>query len=426
VDAGSLGLIVVSAGALIGLVWFLIRFRRIRDRQPPPSPAHAPPATAQAPALHEGQALLVPLPNQRNEALLLGSESALQALEDSGLTKRPRTGPPGPLPQLVRTMVGGGGMEATRRTQTGIDQGRIVALSNETMEQLRKNKQAYDKAGKALGLVRGKKGITHIMRFERAGAKAAVASNAATLAMTMALSQQLAEMEKLLKEIQDTLSKLVADVDRKRLAGAVATNHELESIARAIERRGEITEADWDRIASLSLPVTTNTIEADFKFAEMLERLPDGLNRGERVDELERLFGKEKLEYWLAVRVQTELAQTRRDLLHLYWEQVRHPDTAHQLATETKLSIETRQERLDQVGQLLTALADPSRRTFTDPVRLISRHRLEKDQKVVAELLERHKQAFAGSGQGEYAVIEGEADEVLLLEAGAGNVQAQP
>jgi hypothetical protein len=371
------------------------------------------------------QVMMVPLPNKRSQALVLGSEAALRALEDSGLARGPRTEHPGPLPQVVRTMVGAGGMEATRRTQMGIDQGRVVALSKETMRQLSNNKQAYDKAGNALGLVRGKNGFAHVMRFDKAGAKAAMASNAATLAVTVALSQQLGEIERQLTEIQDTLDGLVAADDRKRLAGALATNHRLESIARGIERRGEMTDADWAEIAALSLPVTTNTIEADFKFAEMLDRLPEDLNRHDRVEELERLFGKEKLEYWLAVRVQTELAQTRRDLLHLYWEQVRHPDTADELAAETKLSIEAGQKRLDQVGKLLTELADPKSRTRMDPIRLISRHRLQEQEKVVAELLKRHKRAFAGPGSDRYAVVEGEAQQILLLEPGVTEAEGE-
>jgi hypothetical protein len=258
--------------------------------------------------------------------------------------------------------------------------------------------------------VRGKKGrIAHVARFNRAGAKAMTASNAASLAMTAALSQQLAAIEKQLTEIQGTLDGLVADVDRKRLAETVATNKELASVARAIQRRGEMTEADWDRIAGLSLAVTTNATEADFKLHEILGN-EEKLNRHERLELLEDLRDKERLEYWLALLVEAELALTRRDLLYLYWEQVRHPGTAGQLADEVRVEIRDRQEKLFRLGRTLDRLSDPEARSLTDPLRQLSRHRLTKEDKVINQLLQRHGAAFAGPEKDPYAVIPGQAE----------------
>jgi len=105
------------------------------------------------------------------------------------------------------------------RAQTGIDSGRIVALSEDTMKHLKDGKPVYDKSGHVLALVRGDKGrLQHVMRLDRAGGQAVVASNAATLAVTAALSQQLEHIEQQLTEIRQTLDGLVADVDRGRLA----------------------------------------------------------------------------------------------------------------------------------------------------------------------------------------------------------------
>lgn len=418
-DVGAMVLIAVAALAtLTAAVWLIRRAPRHRppDVSPSSSLSHGVPDGAEG--VSKGQVLLVPLPTERNEALVLGAEAGLDALEASGLTRRTDVDH-SPLPQVVRAVLSAGGGEATKRASTGVDQGRIVALSEETMKQLKANKQAFDKAGNALGVVRGKKGrIAHVARFDKAGAKAMTASNAATLAMTAALSQQLAAIEKQLTAIQGTLDGLVADVDRRRLAGTVATNKELASVARAIQRRGQMTEADWDRVAGLSLAVTTNATEADFKLHEILGD-EEELNRHQRLERLEELLQQERLEYWLALQVEAELALARRDLLYLYWEQVRHPESAAQLADEVRLEIRARQEKLFKLGRALDRLSDPEARALTDPVRQLSRRRLVSQDKLMSELLERHGSAFAGPEMDPYAVIPDRATEMLLLDTAA-------
>jgi precorrin-6B methylase 2 len=409
----AVGLLLIAAVA----VWFSRRTKQAGVATS--APIGIPGAPKPSAPISPGQAMLVPLPNGRGEALALGSDEALQALEMSGIAKRTRTEAPGPLPQVVRTVIGAGGGAATHQANRGIEKGKIVALADETARHLEANKATLDKAGKTLGIVKGKKGrIVHVARFDKAGAKAVTASNAATLAMTAALSQQLAAIEKQLKEIQGTLDGLVADADRHRLAETIATNKELATVARAIERRGEMTEADWNRVAALSLEVTTNATEADFKLQEILGN-EEKLNRHQRLERLAKLRNEERLEYWLALQVQAELAQTRRDALYLYWEQVRHPESASQLAEEMRLEIETRQQRLFELGQALDRLSDPEARSKSDPLRQLSKRRLVKQDKVITELLKRHGPAFAGPGADSYAVIPGHAREVFVLEPGS-------
>lgn len=72
-----------------------------------------------------------------------------------------------------------GGIESTRRAQAGIDSGRIVALSKETMGHLEKGKPVFDKASNMLGIVKGDKGkISHVQQspwrgFQQADAQGA-------------------------------------------------------------------------------------------------------------------------------------------------------------------------------------------------------------------------------------------------------------
>lgn len=382
----------------------------LRSRRTTSSPDSGPTDLAVSPSAPDPRSddvVLVPLPNGRNEALALGTEATLDAFESSGLGTRSKVGSGGPLPQVVRQVIGAGGQAVTKHADKQIDAGRIVALSDETMKHLATNTAAHDKAGNMLGLVRGNKGkFSHVMRLDRAGAKAVTVSNAATLAVTAALSQQLEHIEEQLTEIRKTLDGLVADNDRERLAKVVASNQELLKIANRIRRHGEMTDADRNDLSEHSLPVATSVIETQYKFEELQARITPDLDRGERQEELKRLRGEERLEYWLAIRVEVELAQTRHDLLDLYWEHSRHPETAEQLGQEVRSAVEARQERMRLLGEILSNLADPESRTRLDPLRQISRIRLKKQQDAVEKLLGRHGEAFAGPEQDSFAVVE--------------------
>ena len=301
----------------------------------------------------------------------------------------------------------GGGIEATRRAQRGIDSGRIVALSKETMEHLDKGKPVYDKAHNMLGVVRGEKGkISHVMRLDRKGAQAVVASNAATLAVTAALSQQLDHIAEQLTEISDTLDGMVRDKDRERLAEILAANEVLMEIAEAVRRRG-MTETDANQLAALKLPVTAKQLEAEFKFEEVLGDGFEKLTRAERLEKLDEIVEQERLDYWLAVHVQADLARTRSDLLTLYWEHERHPESAAALNESTAAAVRERQRRLAAIGQTLRELSDPAARTRLDPLRQLARYRLGKEHEKLEALLQQHGDAFTGPDVDAYALIEG-------------------
>lgn len=363
--------------------------------------------------------LLVPLPNKRNEALVMGTEHQLATLEAAGMFRESDGPSAGPLPQAIRTVLFAGGNEATRQANRGIDSGRIVALSKETMEALERNPAARDKTGKMLGLVRGKRGFTHVMRLEKSGAKAVMASNAATLAMTAAVSQQLAHIEQQLTEIRETLDEMREDTALEKLADAMGTNHELEKLAENIRRRGYMTDADQNYLAGLNLDVTQNALEADLKVSKLLSRYSADLPRHKRVKVLDELLEKKGLDYWLALRVETDLAYTRRDLLNLYWEQTHEPQALGSLVDVVRAKITERQQRMQALGRALDDLADPESRRRLDPLKQISRRRLAKRDKVVDALLAKHGEAFAGPSHDPFAVVESTGEEVLVLETGS-------
>jgi hypothetical protein len=320
------------------------------------------------------------------------------------------------MPQLARALVNVGGAEATRRANAGIDAGRIVSLSKETTEFIKANGATLDKAGRTLGVVRGRKGFVHVARFSKDGAKAMTASNAATLAVTAALSQQLGEIQKQLTEIQDTLEELKAGDDRRDLADVVATNDELEQIVIDIQRHGEMTADDWRSVRNLSHSISKNARMADFKLSEVFSE--DNLSRKERADKLEKLLRKKQMDYWFAFQVQAEIAWSRREMLRLYWEQIQHPETADQLADQIRLEVQARRQRMADLGRALDVLADPDSRRLTDRLRLKSKWELKQHDKVVTMLLEKHPGTFSSPESDPLTVIPGRVGEPVVLEAG--------
>lgn len=398
-----LGLMVLLAGAVIIVVRRHERGGVVESTAPVPPTDTTDLEPASARPLGDDDVVLVPLPNNRNEVLVLGSEAALSVFDRSGITNGRDVSLP--LPQLVRQVIAAGGTEATRRAQQGIDAGRIVALTPETVEQLKRGRPVYDKAGAMLGVVRGDKGrLKHVMRLDQKGAQAVVASNAATLALTAALSQQLASIEKQLQDISETLERFVRGFDRKRIANIAGINRSLTKVARRIQERGKITEADWQIVAPLSESVESNSLEAAAALDELTNKVRPDLDRGERQELLKELVDEESLAYWVSALAESDLALTRWDLLHLYWEQSQDPDSAHLLAERVRAAFEARQRNRHQIAELLEDLASPESRNRLDPVRQRARWRLKRQEKVVRALLDSHGEAFRPPEADPYAV----------------------
>jgi hypothetical protein len=133
-------LIAVSVAFLLGLL-VLLRSRRASAVGGKERASEAS-RTQTSEGLPSQGALLVPLPSARDEALVLGSDDGLAALERAGLIHTTSGPSSGPLPQVVRTVIAAGGTEANRRAAEGVESGRIVALSKETMKQLERNSAA--------------------------------------------------------------------------------------------------------------------------------------------------------------------------------------------------------------------------------------------------------------------------------------------
>jgi hypothetical protein len=102
--------------------------------------------------------------------------------------------------------------------------------------------------------------------------------------------------------------------------------------------------------------VETNSLEAAATLDKLTNQMRRGLNRSERHELLSKLVENESLAYWLLALAESDLALTRWDLLHLYWEQSQDPDTAGELAERVRRSFEARQINRYRIGELLDEL----------------------------------------------------------------------
>jgi hypothetical protein len=421
------GIFIVLAVVLaLALVALLLRFRGPGARATGTSaPSVALVSTSAGSPTHAvgpgpDDLVLVPFPNDTGQALIVGPDDALAIFDQSGLTTRETSAGSGAVTQLVRNAMAAGGQWATDRFQQGVESGRIVSLTQESMEDLAKGEPVYDKAGNLLAMVRGDKGhFGKPLSLDKAGVQAAAASNMATLAVTAALSQQLEAISQQLQEMSETLEGMVRDKDRERLADALAANAELLEIAENVRRRG-ISQTDFIQLASLKHRVTSLQIETTAKLADLAPDGVESMSRAKRREVLDGLYAKERLEYWLALHVQVDLAKTRSDLLTLLWEHHQHPETAPELNATIANAIRQRQQRAAEVGEALRALADPKSQTRLDPVRVVAKRKLGKAQGQIDALLRSHGSAFTGPGQDPHTVsqaVPGTGDSVASVSA---------
>jgi hypothetical protein len=115
-------------------------------------------------------------------------------------------------------------------------------------------------------------------------------------------------------------------------------NRSLVKVAQRIQERGRITETDWQIVAPLSESVETNALEATATLDELAKQVRPDLDRGERQALLRKLVEDESLGYWLSALAESDLALTRWEFLHLYWEQWQDPGSAGELAERVRRS----------------------------------------------------------------------------------------
>lgn len=168
---------------------------------------------------------------------------------------------------------------------------------------------------------------------------------AANLQALAGLQEQLEAVEERLIEVQQTLETLCKELDRDRLSSITAATEILEETARHIRRRGCMTATDWDQVAATRLTIKTQLTAARFNLADLTRDFENARSRRQRVEVLQTILKDNRLDFWLSMFVEAELAHIRSDLLTLLHEATEYPESLGDLEQRTRASIAARRGR---------------------------------------------------------------------------------
>lgn len=384
---------------------------QLRSRRPAP-----PRVPAEAPVLAEetgvgerepgadlvlapDEVLVLPPASEDAGAVVLAPSRSLEALERAGImTPRAKRRP---FQQLVDRVALERRNGERRRLETLADEpleGGYLKLSDESRRQLEAGKPVVTRTGELLGMVNDDKGHRrYLLRFTdyKVAADPNLVMAAANLQALAGLQEQLEAVEERLIEVQQTLETLCKELDRDRLASITAATEMLEETARHIRRRGRMTPSDWDHVAATRLTIKTQLTAARFNLADLTRDFEDARSRRQRVEVLQTILKDNRLDFWLSMFVEAELAHIGSDLLTLLHESTEYPESLGDLEHRTRESIEARRAELATVGSMLRDLGDPEARRWFDHFQQISHYRLARQRPVVDGLLDAHGDVFA-------------------------------
>lgn len=342
---------------------------------------------------------MLPPADEHASAVVLGRTNSLAVLENAGLLA-PRA-KHRPFQQLIDG-IGGERRDGERRSLQELAdepiEGGWLKLSEEGRRQLDDGKPVIAKTGEMLGQVNNKQTKRrHHLRFTdcKTVADPNLIRSVATLKAMAALQEQLEAVEERLIQVQKTLGRLCQELDYERLARILTAKDTLEETARDVRRRGLMTQTDMIAVNDARKTIKEQLRSAHFNLSELTRGFDTARSRHRRLEALEEVLQDNRLDFWLAMFVEAELAYVRSDVLKLLYEASEHPSTSDELERQMREQIDARQAELAAVGTLLRDISDPKARRFLDHFQQISRYKLSRQRPVVEGLLYRHGDVFA-------------------------------
>ena len=379
--------IVIAAVGLVAafVVWLLGGRARLPARQGDllvRAPSERPAEDAAVTIVHSGL--------EADRALVLGPSSALSAI-DSALEALPGRDRPQPLlPQFARRIgVNAGALPNLKLAHESLT-GRWVKVSPESAKQLASSQAVVDKAGDVLAVLKGEQGkFKHVVRIQDTAGTTMAASNLAVLVATAAIQQQLNEIQESLEEITEAVDELQATSDIDRSAETIGLQETLVQIYADMQATGRITPEHWDELSNLRQPVNKLVAEARMHVRRLAPATRAGLNREQRVDKLDEILGKDRLEFWLDQMLQSHLAATRFDALYLAYRAETKPEALADLRDGAQQRLGDRRRDLLELGKTLERLTDLDAVSLWDRARWRKKDRLERYARDAEELSER-------------------------------------
>lgn len=403
----ELTLLIVVALLVVATLALQLRRRR-STHMSSPSPAAAPerddtPESAIEPStdllLAPDEVLVLPPADQHASAVVLARAESIAVLENAGLlTSRAKRKP---FQQLVDRFTQSRRDGDRRHLRTLADEpleGGYLKLSEESRRQLADGTPVVAKTGGLLGMVNDEKGHRkHLLRFTdyKTAADPNLIRAASTLKAMAALQEQLEAVEERLIEVQKTLGRLCQELDYDRLSEILTAKDTLQETARDVRRRGLMAQTDMIAVNDARKTIKQQLRSAHFNLADLTRGFDGARSRRQRLEILEEVLQTNRLDFWLTMFVEAELAYVRSDLLKLLYEASEHPETSAELEHEMREQIETRRAELAAVGTLLRDISDPEARRLLDHFQQISRYKLSRQRPVVEGLLDRHGEVFS-------------------------------
>lgn len=179
--------------------------------------------------------------------------------------------------QLAATAVAGqAGLEAMVRA--GQLSGRLVMVDARTAEAIRAGTIVTDKAGEMLGVIRGSTGrwsdLTRIKPLSGGLVRSASAGPAVLGAIAM--QAQLAQVEKAISEVRDTVNAVKGYLEAAERAAVEGRRETLATVYRTAQESGQMTQALWDQIQGLEAPLRRDVRMADARLAAAVTELEHG------------------------------------------------------------------------------------------------------------------------------------------------------
>ncbi|MCX6395917.1 MAG: hypothetical protein NTV23_05485 [Propionibacteriales bacterium] len=178
--------------------------------------------------------------------------------------------------QLAAAAVAGqSGIEAMVRA--GQLTGKLVLVDDKTAAAIKAGKLVEDQFGNLLGIIRerGKfAGVTRIKPLSGSLVKSAAAGPA--MLSAIAMQAQLAEVEKAISEVRDSVNAVRGYLEAAERASVEGRRQTISTVYRTASEAGEMTQSLWDQINGLESDLRRDVRLADENLAVQVTKLQDG------------------------------------------------------------------------------------------------------------------------------------------------------
>jgi len=325
-------LILIVAIATLVVVALTPVWARRAQTQAVTSPS-GPPATARGPATDIARALgswleaagVEPAPDNvivhaqgDGTAIVFGSDHAVDGIGET--LER--------LPRQLTTMAVGSNAVIQGIITGGEMSGRLVRLSQQTVEAMKTGKKLVDANGNILGVIQNGKGkFKHVVRFKDMGNLQALSGATGALS-AMAVQAQLQRIEDAIAALDTKVSFLVDEVFIDARATTLALDQVIGVNYRIARQAGELTPATWEPVSQLALPLAVHHNKTLLRL-DKLGRELQGIGRGtkDRKDTLKHLLEDERLLDWLELSLEATRLRSGQDAMRL-WHAITTNDQA--------------------------------------------------------------------------------------------------